>query len=135
MVRSSMGSSAAGSTGEDPEGVRESSMESPHKQKEEEAVTVKGITYPDVAFYVNAVYWSTLLLAVLTGNEWLTQAAHFQNFVTVMLLSSSFFALTSLFKWISDVRKRENRVKQQKDAKQTAMHGFNVFVWLGFVLW
>jgi protein-S-isoprenylcysteine O-methyltransferase Ste14 len=89
----------------------------------------------DVMFYINAVYWTLLMLAVLSGNRWVTNAAHFQNLVTALLAASTFFAAASAIRWINDIRERRPLEERKKDARITLRQGFNTLFWLGFVLW
>lgn len=61
-------------------------------------------TFSDAYYWLNLVYWSLLLAAVLTGNEALSRAAAFGNYSTAMFASSAAFTAYHLVRFVQDLR-------------------------------
>lgn len=92
--------------------------------------------FEDIYWYINAAYWSTLLLSILTDNKWLDAAAHFGNFVSAMTIASFFFTGWCAINWVLDVRRHlANSERKKRDAQGVLRYGWRALFWLGFVLW
>lgn len=91
--------------------------------------------FEDAYWYINAAYWTTLLVSVLTGNKWLDGLSHFRNFVSAMALASAIFAGYFVIRWLADVRRHMVSKERHRDFQGALRYGWRALFWLAFVLW
>ncbi|KAI3431003.1 hypothetical protein D9Q98_009405 [Chlorella vulgaris] len=91
-------------------------------------------TLSDMHYAVNVVYWSLLLVSVLTGNELISRLVHFEVYSTLMFAASALFTLYHSVRFATDLR-RHMKTEARRDWRLVLRYLWNAVFWLGFVLW
>jgi hypothetical protein len=76
-------------------------------------------TLSDMHYAVNVVYWSLLLVSVLTGNELISRLVHFEVYSTLMFAASALFTLYHSVRFATDLR-RHMKVRWEVRCSQPA---------------
>lgn len=100
----------------------------------EEPAAVLGVTFSDIYYYINIVYWSCLLVSVLTGSDFFSQLAHFEVYTAAMCGTSLLFTLYHTVKFAGDLR-RHLQSEARADWRALLRYGWNALFWAGFVCW
>lgn len=114
-----------------------SGFESNAKEEEPPNPVVMGVrvSFEDIYYYINVVYWSLLFLSVIVENKWLEALSHFRNFVSALSLVSSVFAIWYAIRWFQDIRQHLGSAERKRDAQGLLRYGWRAVFWLASLLW
>eukprot|EP00887_Chlorella_sp_A99_P007341 scaffold2.g7341.t1 len=93
-----------------------------------------GLSFSDISYYVNVIYWTSLLFSIVTGNELLSRLSHFAHYTTGMFVLSLGFFLFHVVRFLHDMHQRLQN-DARTDWRELLRFAWLSVFWAGFVLW